>query len=341
MYIKEVREDIKKYSRKDLEQLVVELYKQIPKAKREEHQTDKMITDMHQLKVDKKKAPPKRPFADLAAEIHDFIVLAKEQYYFKPNRLIPKKERSNWRFTVINFVKELDSYTPSDPNYAASTDLFIDLYEILSYASAYWTFVSDEPFAAIKITQREFIEKICLRLFHKEYNEMNIERILTLVLESPTDRESLTSYNLEGILSHLSTNPVKELTLEVIDRLLNSYKKHYQAQPQNSNEQYQFKYYIQALAEFYLRIQIDLSNVNAGIAYFNTHYPQKNSEIKLFIILSTLESFELYEPYVATYEAALKKRIKPRDELVAKFNFYQSIEKIDSDAFYKNGRYLF
>lgn len=335
MYVKDLRKIIKEYSRKDLEQLVVELYKQIPKAKREDHQTDELIHNLKEGKVVKKKAIEKPSIDQLKTEILDFIDLAKEQYYVKPNTIVPKKQRSNWRFVVINFIKQLDLYTSSDSGYAIATELYFDLYEILSQATNYWVFVSDEPFSAINISQSEFIEKICARLFHATYHEKDIEKVLTLILENPTDYMILSSQLLKALLKYLPTNPVKESALKIVDRLIKEKQTSFNGASKFSNEYYHLEGNLKNLVSFSLEVQINLNQIDEGIQYFQKYYPGKDREITLYVLLGILENHELYEPYITTYEAASKRNINPRENLKSKYHFYKKNGKIDSSAYFK------
>ena len=42
-----------------------------------------------------------------------FLDCAKAGYYSSPNKVIPKKERSNWRFKVKRYYKELTKTIPT------------------------------------------------------------------------------------------------------------------------------------------------------------------------------------------------------------------------------------
>lgn len=55
MLVSELRVEISKYSQKELENIIVELYKRIPKAKKEEYNIDEHIKNINTIKEVKSK----------------------------------------------------------------------------------------------------------------------------------------------------------------------------------------------------------------------------------------------------------------------------------------------
>jgi len=98
MKVGELREKLAKLKKEELIKLAAEFYKLIPKSKKEDYDLDGLINNPQQKKKTNSKASVS--LETLQQTINKFIADAKEQYYLMPNRVVPKKERSTWRFKV-------------------------------------------------------------------------------------------------------------------------------------------------------------------------------------------------------------------------------------------------
>ena len=72
----------------------------------------------------------------ISSKMTDLYTKSKEAFlsnadagnYFEPNRVIPTKERSKWRFAVMRFLKQLEA-VPADSEYAeAAAKLYLEMY---------------------------------------------------------------------------------------------------------------------------------------------------------------------------------------------------------------------
>ena len=90
-------------------------------------------------------------------QVDFFISCANPNLYVAPNRVIPKSERSKWRFKVKDFYKKLSSIKADTPDGIIATDLLKDLYRLLSYSSCYLTFTTWETFRVIGVSQSVFL----------------------------------------------------------------------------------------------------------------------------------------------------------------------------------------
>lgn len=70
MLVKDVRKEIEKYNKLELTEIIVELYKRIPKSKKEEYNIDDFIRD---AQTKKKKVKKEVSFIDLQKEITYFL----------------------------------------------------------------------------------------------------------------------------------------------------------------------------------------------------------------------------------------------------------------------------
>ena len=90
MLVNELRKEIEKYDKNELQNIIVELYKRIPKDKKDGYNVDEFI------KNSKKNPSAKKEilFEELQKEIIYFLQLVDNGYYAIPNKIVSKKERS-------------------------------------------------------------------------------------------------------------------------------------------------------------------------------------------------------------------------------------------------------
>lgn len=123
MRINEVRERLDKYSKDQLRLIIVEIYKALPKAIKEDRDIDAIISNPDAFKKGKKKAKKKQePLPDmdeLEFDIEDFIENAYKQYYFAPNSVVHKRQRSKWRFVVKGYYKNLLAAAENQSNFSS------------------------------------------------------------------------------------------------------------------------------------------------------------------------------------------------------------------------------
>ncbi|MHB1043425.1 MAG: hypothetical protein ACYC0Q_11390 [Eubacteriales bacterium] len=98
--------------------------------------------------------------ARLKGETELFIEHAKQQYYFAPSRIIPKKDRPKWQFIVKRLYKDLLALTGDSKNLPQISELLEKLYCLLCEASGVYLFSSDDPFSSAGIEQSEFYRQI-------------------------------------------------------------------------------------------------------------------------------------------------------------------------------------
>lgn len=122
--VNELKNGIKKYDKKELEFIIVSLYKCIPKKVKEEYDIDSYIKN---IDINKKTDVVKKeiPFDEIYNEIIYFIKCIDLGYYCSPNRVIAKKDRSAWRFKVKRFYKKLNKISPDSENGSIATSLLI------------------------------------------------------------------------------------------------------------------------------------------------------------------------------------------------------------------------
>ena len=158
MTIKELNKAVASHSQEDLLKIIKELYKVIPKKKKEEKKLDELIktpSDWGAVSVAKEAAEE----IDVDFLYNDICLFeddVRSSYYGSPNRYISKKRRSGWRFEVMRFIKGLQEAQRAG---IKSPKLGIGaqkLFTVLCVCESYTLLASPYPFEVIKFEKLDF-----------------------------------------------------------------------------------------------------------------------------------------------------------------------------------------
>lgn len=152
MTIKELNKAVAAHSQEDLLKIIKELYKVIPKKKKEEKKLDELIKSPSEWGTVKaaKEAVEEIDVEFLYNDICLFEDDVRSGYYGSPNRFISKKRRSGWRFEVMRFIKGLQEAQRAG---IKSPKLGIGaqkLFTLLRVCGKYTLLASPYPFEVIK-----------------------------------------------------------------------------------------------------------------------------------------------------------------------------------------------
>jgi len=317
MKIQEFRDKLKQCKREDIEKIASELYKMLPKSKKEED-ADTMIADIIAGKTaDKKQTTNAIPdFESLKKDINEFLNNADNDLYIKPNRVVPKNKRSKWRFEVKNFVKMLNMIPADGENGEDAAILLRELYKRLAQGCGYYVFPTEDPFQSIGIRQSDFYEMLVKRTFATGFTDEKIRNMLEDAALVFIDRNSLHS-ELETIYAaSLTTSDLKYKALGFIKEYVEQYETEFAIENKSrSNKSYQIRYYIEELCETMLIISILLYEPEDAVEYYWQHDKESDKEITLYKILKTIRKFGNEKLWIKVYEDGLNKNIKPRNSL--------------------------
>ena len=324
MKIQEFRDIIKRCNRENVEKIASEIYKLLPKNKKEE--ADQLIEDIISGRTlnKKQKANEKLDFDSLKEEINVFLENVDNELYLKPNRIVPKNKRSKWRFEVKNFIKLINEIPANGENGEESARLLRELYKRLAHGCGFYIFPSDDPFQSIGIRQPDFYEMLVKRTFAKGFTDEKIKNMLedaTLVF---IDRNSLHS-ELETIYADsLATSEIKYRALSIIKEYVEQFETELNRDKDNrSNKSYQIRNFIEELCETMLIISILLNEPEDAVRYYWEHAHDLDKEITLYKILGTIRAFGDEKLWIRVYEDGLKKNIQPRSYLE---NLYRELK---------------
>ena len=166
MKVAELRQKLAKLKKDELTKLAVEFYKLIPKAKKEDNHLDNLINNPNS-KV-KKSTAKGASLLELTIDINRFIEHVKAEYYWRSNKVIPKKERPKWRFAVKKWYKELSNLNRTDADIVLQLELLKKLYELLCDSYSEYYFTSDYAFKSISVEQADFYQTIISFIYELE-----------------------------------------------------------------------------------------------------------------------------------------------------------------------------
>jgi hypothetical protein len=321
--VAELREVLAKYDQQMLNDIIAELYKSIPKKVKEEKEIDLLLSDYGKFK-EAKKTNLEIPvdFKALTEEILQFAVYAEAQYYFAPNRYVPKKERSKWRFKVKKYIKALVGVKGEQAEVAVN--LLILLYRMLSYGCAYWIFSTASPFASVGYGQGDLLEIVLKKNFHYGVTRKNLMKAVALVVENHSDPMTL-SIGLQWVLiSCLKTNEAMSLAMEVAEDYLRigPGKGFSDDFFKEQMSEYRRKEVKERTVSLIFHLKMALYEFDDAIRFYwsqNTSRSEREREIALYILLSYLESHERFDLWVSEYENAVRKKIRPRETLAKQY----------------------
>lgn len=313
MKVGELREKARKMTQEELIRVTVELYKRVPKAKKEEYNIDDLINNP----VKKTVTPIVRKEANLTEleiEISTFIEHAKSDYYLYQNKVVPKKERPKWRFKVKRWYKALTNPKRVDSNLEQQAALLSQLYQLMaeSYHTRYFT--SDDVWMSIGIEKEVFLKTILDLLQASNCSDKQfIENGLQLIFRHGS---SYDTYIMDIFIPYIDDSKVFKLAHQRTQQYLvnnitmlskNEKRSDYQIYDRNN-----------MFVKFILKLFIQEEEYQLGIQFYQEHYKEQypSPEIKLYVLVSILIRYGLGDEIIQVIEAAITDGIEPRKKLL-------------------------
>ena len=324
MKVTELRKVVAAHSADDLRALVVELYKALPKKRKEDEDLQAMLRRPGEIReIRKWRREPARPdVGSLIYDVESFLEAARNQLYYAPNRIIPKRERSQWRFRVKRFVKDLLAAAEDPEDLPEAAKLLEELYDVLCTASGQWLFPSEDPFRAVGIPQPDFLAHVLTLRQASEPPGDFVRRGLTLALESELDRHTLHAHLMVALLEHLRTPALRELALEECTARRTALGEEPPRRTGRRGEttgwssEHEWRERTRHLSEMGFRCHLALGQPEEAIEYFRHHWRwDDNPEVRLFCLLDLREEAGLPDLWCREYDRAVADGVKPRNEL--------------------------
>ena len=318
MKVQELRELLKAADREFLEKAFVESYKHFTKNQKEE--ADQIIKDiLSGINPNKAKKKAEIPFESLKQEITVFIENARAQNYLFPNRIIPKNQRSKWRFLVKNYLKELEKVSQENENYGEAVNLLIELYRLISDACSYDFFSTDDAFRSIGWKQEDFFRLVVKGVLGTGYTRENISNLIIYASTDGLSAESLHENQQIVLLSELKTTDAKYIALEEAKKLVEENAEKHNELKKYDRQKYVLEDKISNFSDMVLMIHIVLAELEEGISYYFKVNKEWQKEIILYRALCLAEWLNEDDSWLQIYEYGIRKKIKPREELVREY----------------------
>lgn len=328
MLVTELRELLKKYKEDDLRLIISELYKSIPKKMREDKDIDGMLKDVHAFLCNAKAEKTQNNQIDIGEikpKVDLFIGYAYKQYYFAPNSYVHKKDRPKWRFIVKSFINDLQTIPYEHPQGKTATDLLAKLYEMLSYACAYYIFNTENPFNSVGIGQSELLDIVIKRMLGNGVEKESVKSAIKLVVNGYPNRDTLTSSLINTLISNFKSTDFREFAIEqaaaLKEELIRQNPNPKRKSFSSSHSEYEREERINCLVEIVFKLYIALCEYDKAIQYFNSNYNEWDKEINLYVLLNFLFQYGLKEHWLSVYESAVKKGIHPRGALQKTYGY--------------------
>lgn len=318
MKVQELKNLMSASDREHLEKAFAESYKKLRKAQKEE--IDPLLTAILEGKtIDKKKTEVRMDFGQLEQEIIDFIENAYAQNYFAPNRIIPKSQRSKWRFMVKNFIKELDKIPLESEEYPRAVKLLTDLYRLLCEACKVYLFSTDDPFRSIGWEQPDLFEMVVKKTFAPGYTREDISRLLQYAATGGLSTESLYVIQEAVLLGELKTNDVKNIAVEEAMKLVED-RAGKLAIAKNYNSKYVLENAVNELCGMILMLRIGLGETKEGVEYYFKNSKEYDKPAMLHGALERIDLLDDDALWIKVYEYGVKKKIKPWEDLKQEYD---------------------
>ncbi|MGK0365524.1 MAG: hypothetical protein ACI85O_002590 [Saprospiraceae bacterium] len=322
MKVGELREKLAKLKKEEITKLVVEFYKLIPKAKKEDYDVDSMVNNPTQAK----KAPAKSGISlfEMEDDIPLFIEHAKGQYYFAPNQIISKKERPKWRFKVKRWYKELINTKRADKDVLKQSILLKNLYDLLCESCRYQYFSGYDSFDSVGVPQTEFFNSVVLLRHEAEGKVDTLKELINCIVKNTLNRHTLKSFLIPLLIEKLDVPALKMRGIEHVEEMI---EKNKEVLPKSKKNRYSSSSYSDFhrqesnndITKFGYYLYSALQEADEAILFYHKHYMESSygkGEIELYVLVDILFSEGKKDYIVREVERAIEKDIQPREGLI-------------------------
>lgn len=321
MKVGELRTLLKDKDQKLMNDAFVEVYKLLPKNKKEE--ADVMIASILSGQGKAVKKVETMDMDSLLNEMRDFMQCAYEGLYIQPNRIIPKSERSKWRFKVKSYLKVLFDLKINDPYFKMGVLYLEEFYKMLSYGCGVYIFSADDPFRSVGIAQEQLLENIAERKRYLELDDKDIEKMIQMACISYLSSECLHVMLVGVLWSFFADSKYRQSFVDIGKAMIEKYEGELQKLKKYDSRFIGLSGDISELNELVFVFSQEMNKQDMDYYYRHSHH--NDNEIALFCLLKLIEIFGDKEKWIEAYEYALKKKIKPRDTLINKYKKIRTV----------------
>jgi len=324
MKVAELKKTIGGYRSAQLRILLVEMYKAMPKHVKEDHGIDELICNSAS-KLSKRTSDVVPNIEALVSETERFVGNAYNDYYYIPNPVVPKRERSQWRFTVLRLFKNINHAATKEANVARAAELLEKLYVMLCYSCRYTLFSAYDSFESVGVAQEDFFRAVLRHKRRYENPRDFVRNSIELALKHELNRYTLYDDLLEAIVAFLDTPDLKQIAIATCDEMWSRASTH-NASPRSASTsyedrslEYQRREFLQNLARLGFLCRMALCEYEEAVEYFHKHYLGEEPEIALYVLLNMIDRHRQWDLWMKTYEQGIRSKIHPRSELKTRY----------------------
>ncbi len=314
MKVGELRNKLSTMKKEEIIKIASEFYKLIPKNKKEDYNIDSYLDNSKtkKIKIIKK---DEISLALMKEEIPKFIDNAKNQYYLIPNNIVPKKERSKWRFKVKKWYKELINKEREDKDIETQAKLLCDLYSLLCESCMFIYFSGYDSFSSVGVEQIDFYKSVIDLLQEDKGKIDSLKTSIELIINNELNRYTLYSNLMIEFINTLDNVDLKYKAIQITEEVFKNlnYKSIKNRPDLNS---YKIQDTKNNLAELGLRLYLKLYEIENGIDFFHKYYNEENKEIKLYVLIRILFYEKETQKIKEELQKAIKNGIELRDSLI-------------------------
>ena len=219
-----------------------------------------------------------------------------------------------------NYIKELVKIPRDSPDHGDAAELLKKLYGVLCAACNVYLFSTEDPFRSVGIEQTDLCRGVLINVFSSGYTRENIRDMLLMVTTGGLDRETLHIELEFLLLGELEVSDVKYMAIQEAKELIRGMEEELSAQTGYSSGRFQKEECINELCNMILMTAAALCEPEQEVEYYFKHCRESNKEIVLYRVLSMLQYMDDDKTWVWAYEYAVKKGIKPREELQEEYD---------------------
>ena len=312
----EVRAMLKKHDRKNLEFIIAQLYKMIPRDKKIDNDVNSLIEYPEKFansSKTSKKGKKKRPFNEVEKEVLFFEDNAYEQNYMAPNRSIKKADRPKWRFVVKRLYKELNEYAKQEEYIQKAADNLLKLYEVLTYACDYYLFNTYDAFDSVGIEQTVFYRSIIEKYNETMERDGFISKSIDIMFENPLNRYTLYSSLMTMFLEYIQTPDMLYLTIDITKQKRQKLAK--SKKSTKSGFEYEVKENLNNFTELIFRCYANLYEFDNAVNDYQQNMIESGEEVKLYILVRLLFEYQ-QKDIILKIIAEAEKKISLREGLI-------------------------
>lgn len=316
MKIKELRDSLQNKDQKLINDALVEIYKLLPKAKKED--ADILLNSMLSGQGKVKKAVKETvDLAELIEEVNFFLKCVYEGLYISPNRFIKKSERSKWRFKVKRYLKVLLDVKVEDPMYPMTISSLLSLYEMLSKGTGYYILPTEDPFQSIERNQADLLQDIIKKMLPIGIGDEDVKALISIILKNYVSYDTIKEELFAVLLSVLCKDNQREQILTIAKEIRMDYVKELKKYKPRQDGTYKIRTQIEEVNQLVFMTKaikgLQMEDVDEYIKYSY----ETDKEIDLYCMLKLIEFIGCDEDWILVYKyMTINKKVKARNSLI-------------------------